>query len=333
MVTSSVPTALAGLDFADPALDSALRRGLDRVEAMMRDTIRSDYPFVDEASHHLVTAGGQRYRPLITLLSAAAAGSLEGDEVVRAAVAIELTHLSTLYHDDVMDEATVRRGTEAANHRWGNTIAILTGDFLFARASELTADLGADATRILARTIAVLCEGQIRETVGPPEGGDLLQHYLRVVTEKTGSLIATAGRLGALFGGGIAPVVADLTRFAELFGVAFQLSDDVLDVTSEANASGKTPGIDLREGILSLPVVLAATVDPPVYAQVRGDLSSEAAFDDALAALRLSPAIDAAREMTARWADQARGSLDRLPATAPRAALAALCDLVVSRAG
>ncbi|MGH3744450.1 MAG: polyprenyl synthetase family protein, partial [Mycobacteriales bacterium] len=297
-MTSSVPTALAGLNFADPALESALRAGLDRVEAVMRDAVRSDYPFVDEASHHLVTAGGKRYRPLITLLSAAAAGSLEGDDVVRAAVAIELTHLSTLYHDDVMDEATVRRGAEAANHRWGNTIAILTGDFLFARASELTADLGTEATRILARTIAVLCEGQIRETVGPPEGGDLLQHYLRVVTEKTGSLIATAGRLGALFGGGIAPVVADLTRYAELFGVAFQLSDDVLDVTSDASESGKTPGIDLREGILSLPVVLAATVDPPVYAQVRGDLSSDAAFDDALAAVRGSPAIDAAREMT-----------------------------------
>ncbi|HEX7354600.1 MAG TPA: polyprenyl synthetase family protein [Mycobacteriales bacterium] len=332
-MTSSVPTALAGLSFADPALESGLRTGLDRVEAMMRDSVRSDYPFVDEASHHLVAAGGKRYRPLITLLCAAAAGSLEGDDVVRAAVAIELTHLSTLYHDDVMDEATVRRGTEAANHRWGNTIAILTGDFLFARASELTADLGTEATRILARTIAVLCEGQIRETVGPPEGGDLLAHYLRVVTEKTGSLIATAGRLGALFGGGIAPVVADLTRYAELFGVAFQLSDDILDVTSDAGESGKTPGTDLREGILSLPVVLAATADPPVYAQIRGDLSDDAAFAAALAALRGSPAIGAAREMTARWADQARSALDRLPDGAPRAALAALCDLVVTRTG
>lgn len=297
----------------------------------MRDTVRSDYPFVDEASHHLVMAGGKRYRPLITLLAAEAAGSSQRDDVIGAAVAIELTHLSTLYHDNVMDEATVRRGAEAANHRWGNTIAILTGDFLFARASELTADLGGEATRILARTIAVLCEGQIRETVGPPEGGDLLQHYLRVVTEKTGSLIATAGRLGAMFGGATAPLVESLTRYAEFYGVAFQLSDDILDVTSTAAESGKTPGIDLREGILSLPVVVAATVDPAVYAAVRGDLSSDAALEDALASLRQSPALEIAREMTSGWAEQARRSLDDCPDSSARQAMSALCDLVVSR--
>lgn len=328
-----LPLALRGLTFTDARLETSMRAGLARVETLLKDTVRSDYPFVDEASHHLVSAGGKRYRPLITLLAAHAAGRPDSDEVVAAAVAIELTHLSTLYHDDVMDEATVRRGAEAANHRWGNTIAILTGDFLFARASELTADLGADATRILARTIAVLCEGQIRETVGPPEGGDLLQHYLKVVTEKTGSLIATAGRLGALFGGGSTPVVSALTRYAEFFGVAFQLSDDILDVTSDSTESGKTPGIDLREGILSLPVVLAAEIDPPVFAQVRGDLSSDAAFDAALVALRSSPAMDAARAMTGRWAAQARASLADLPPTPARAALDSLCDLVVTRTG
>ncbi len=328
---TETPVALRGLEFADPSLEAVLRGGLDRVEGLMRDSVRSEYPFVDEASHHLVSAGGKRYRPLITLLAAEAAGSSQHDDVVRAAVAIELTHLSTLYHDDVMDEATMRRGAEAANHRWGNTIAILTGDFLFARASELTADLGTEATRILARTIAVLCEGQIRETVGPPEGGDLLQHYLRVVTEKTGSLIATAGRLGAMFGGGSAQVTESLTRFAEFYGVAFQLSDDILDVTSSSSESGKTTGIDLREGILSLPVVVAATVDPEVYALVRGDLSSDAAFEAALAALQKSPALDVAREMTSGWAQQARASLADLPASPAREALSALCDLVVTR--
>ncbi len=330
---AAVPTALQGLELDDPALEAAVRAGLARVEDLLRGTVRSEYPFVDEASHHLVAAGGKRYRPLVTLLAAQAAGRMDRDDVVAAAVAIELTHLATLYHDDVMDEATVRRGAEAANHRWGNTVAILTGDFLFARASELTADLGPEATRILARTIAVLCEGQIRETVGPPEGGDLLEHYLRVVTEKTGSLIATAGRLGAMFGGATAPVTAALTRYAEFFGVAFQLSDDVLDVVSETAESGKTPGIDLREGILSLPVVVAATVDPPVFAQVRADLSTGAAFDAALAALRGSPAIDVAREMTAKWAAQARASLADLPPSPARAALDALCDLVVTRTG
>jgi heptaprenyl diphosphate synthase len=328
-----MPTALRGLEFADSALEASMSGGMARVEALMRETVRSDYPFVDEASHHLVSAGGKRYRPLVTLLAAHAAGRGVTDEVVGAAVAIELTHLATLYHDDVMDEATVRRGTQAANARWGNTIAILTGDFLFARASELTADLGADATRILARTIGVLCEGQIRETVGPPEGGNLLEHYLRVVTEKTGSLIATAGRLGAMFGGASPAEVGALTRYAEFFGVAFQLSDDILDVTSSGEESGKTPGTDLREGILSLPVVVAATVDPPVFAQVRGDLSTDASLASALAALRASPAMEVAREMTGKWAAQARASLADVASGSPRQALDALCDLVVTRTG
>jgi heptaprenyl diphosphate synthase len=328
-----MPTALRGLEFADSALEASMSGGMARVEALMRETVRSDYPFVDEASHHLVSAGGKRYRPLVTLLAAHAAGRGVTDEVVGAAVAIELTHLATLYHDDVMDEATVRRGPHAANARWGNTIAILTGDFLFARASELTADLGADATRILARTIGVLCEGQIRETVGPPEGGNLLEHYLRVVTEKTGSLIATAGRLGAMFGGASPAEVGALTRYAEFFGVAFQLSDDILDVTSSGEESGKTPGTDLREGILSLPVVVAATVDPPVFAQVRGDLSTDASLASALAALRASPAMEVAREMTGKWAAQARASLADVASGSPRQALDALCDLVVTRTG
>jgi heptaprenyl diphosphate synthase len=328
-----MPTALRGLEFADSALEASMSGGMARVEALMRETVRSDYPFVDEASHHLVSAGGKRYRPLVTLLAAHAAGRGVTDEVVGAAVAIELTHLATLYHDDVMDAATVRRGTQAANARWGNTIAILTGDFLFARASELTADLGADATRILARTIGVLCEGQIRETVGPPEGGNLLEHYLRVVTEKTGSLIATAGRLGAMFGGASPAEVGALTRYAEFFGVAFQLSDDILDVTSSGEESGKTPGTDLREGILSLPVVVAATVDPPVFAQVRGDLSTDASLASALAALRASPAMEVAREMTGKWAAQARASLADVASGSPRQALDALCDLVVTRTG
>jgi len=323
--------SLVGLDFADPGLEAGVRVGLADVEALLRASVRSDYPFVDEASRHLLTAGGKRYRPLVTLLAAHAAGDPQGQGVVPAAVAIELTHLSTLYHDDVMDEATIRRGAEAANHRWGNTIAILTGDFLFARASEITADLGAEATRILARTIAILCEGQIRETVGPAEGDDLLAHYLRVVTEKTGSLIATAARLGATFGGGTAQTVEVLTRYADRFGVALQLSDDILDVSSGSSLLGKEQGTDLREGILSLPVVLAAKVDPDVYRLVRGDLSGDDALAAALSALGSSSAMEEARAMAVRWAEEARAVLGPLPEGPPKQALSALCDLVVSR--
>lgn len=323
--------SLAGLDFADPGFADAVRAGLADVEDGLRVATSSDYAFLDETAHHLSEAGGKRFRPLVTLLAAHATGEPERPEVIGAAVAIELTHLSTLYHDDVMDEATLRRGAQAANQRWNNTVAILTGDYLFARASELTADLGSEATRILARTIAVLVEGQIRETVGPPEDEDLLAHYLRVVTDKTGSLIATAGRLGAMLAGASEAEVLVMTRFAERIGVAFQLCDDILDVTTGSLTLGKEQGTDLREGILSLPVVLAAKVDPEVYALVRGELGDDAALASALTALRGSPAMAEARAMAVRWAEEARGELAALPEGPGRQALSALCDLAVTR--
>src|SRR3954471_13734140 len=183
--------------FSDPDLEKTIRAGLADVERVLRESVHSEYPFVDQTSRHLLDAGGKRFRPLVVLLTAHF-GDPTSSAVVPAAVAIELTHLSTLYHDDVMDEAVLRRGAPSANSRWTNTIAILTGDFLFARASEITADLGTDATRILARTIAVLCEGQIRETLGAAQGADGVDHCLSVLGEKTGSLIATSGHLGAL---------------------------------------------------------------------------------------------------------------------------------------
>jgi heptaprenyl diphosphate synthase len=324
---------LSGLAFEDPALEADVRADLDRVEDLLGDTTKSDYPFLDETARHLSDAGGKRFRALVTLLAGyvATGGAPPPDAVLGAAVAIELTHLSTLYHDDVMDEATLRRGAVAANRRWTNTVAILTGDFLFARASELTADLGAESTRILARTIATLVEGQIRETVGPDEGSDPLEHYLRVVADKTGSLIATSGRLGAMLAGGSPEIVDALTRYAGLIGTAFQLADDILDVTSGSFELGKAQGTDLREGILSLPVVLAANLDPAVYVQVRGDLSAQGDLDAALIALRDSPAMAAGVALARRWAEDARAVLADLPAGSPRDALSALCDVVVTR--
>ena len=324
-------TVLTGLAFDDPVLEAALRAGLERVEDMLRAATASNYGFLDETAHHLSDAGGKRFRPLVTLLAAHAAGDPGLPGVHTAAVAVELTHLSTLYHDDVMDEASMRRGAEAANHRWNNTVAILTGDYLFARASEMTADLGPESTRILSRTIAALVEGQIRETVGPQPGDDLIEHYLRVVAEKTGSLIATAGRFGAMHAGAGNELIETLTRFANLIGTAFQLADDILDVTSGSFELGKVQGTDLREGVYSLPVVLAARHDPDVYNQIRGDLTGDAALADALAALRSSPALTEAQTMAQRWATEARDTLDDLPDGPARAALSALCDLVVTR--
>jgi heptaprenyl diphosphate synthase len=319
--------SLPGLDLLDPALEESIRRGLGAVEELLRTSIQSNYPFVTETSRHLVEAGGKRFRPLVVLL-ASGFGDPEAPAVVPAAVAIELTHLSTLYHDDVMDEAVLRRGAVSANARWTNSIAILTGDFLFARASEITADLGTEATRILAQTIAVLCEGQIRETVGPGSG-DPIAHYRQVVAEKTGSLIATSGRLGALLSGAAPAVVAALTSYGDRIGAAFQISDDLLDITSPSGDSGKTPGTDLREGIRTLPVLLAEQ-DGLV---LPGDLSDDAVLASALQALRGSDAIERARTELMAEAAGARDQLDGLPDVPARGALEILCDYVVTRTG
>ena len=319
--------------FDDPVLEAEIRTGLDAVECMLRESVKSNYPFVTETSRYLVDAGGKRFRPLLVLL-ASQSGDPRSSGVIPAAVAIELTHLSTLYHDDVMDEAPMRRGTPSANARWNNTVAILTGDFLFARASEITADLGTEATRILAQTIAVLCEGQIRETLGPVDGADPVEHYLSVLAEKTGSLIATSGRLGALLAGAPTATVDVLTRYGATIGMAFQLSDDLIDVVSETGQSGKTPGTDLREGIRTLPVLYALRHgDGDLRALLTGDLTDDGRHAEALAALRGHRAIGEARATLETYAAEAKQIVADLPATAARAALEALADFVVARTG
>lgn len=182
-------------------------------------------------------------------------GDPDAPGVVPSAVVVELTHLATLYHDDVMDEADVRRGVESANTRWGNSVAVLTGDFLFARASHILADLGPDAVRIQAEAFERLVTGQILETAGPRDGRDPVDHYLDVLSGKTGSLVAVSGRFGALMAGADERTVDILTQYGERLGIAFQLADDVLDIASDSHESGKTPGTDLREGIPTLPVL------------------------------------------------------------------------------
>ncbi len=323
-----------GVPTADPALEAELRSGMDAVENLMRGTVKSDYPFVTETSRHLVEAGGKRFRPLLVLL-AAQFGDPRAAGVVPAAVVVELTHLATLYHDDVMDEASLRRGAVSANARWDNNVAILTGDFLFARASDLLADLGPEAVRLQARTFERLVTGQIRETVGPDPADDPVEHYLAVVADKTGSLIATSGRFGALLSGADETVVEVMTRFGERIGIAFQLSDDLLDVSSESVVSGKTPGTDLREGVPPLPVLHVRRTNDPADARLLelldADLEDDTLHREALALLRASAAMDAARSELRRWADDARAVLSPLPAGSARDALESLCDVVVSR--
>ncbi len=329
-------SGLLGIDVADPQLQAVIGAGLDEVEESLQRALSSSDPFVQETSRHLMLAGGKRFRPLLVLL-AAAVGDPKRPGVVPAAVVVELTHLATLYHDDVMDEAVVRRGASSANSRWDNTVAILTGDFLFARASDILADLGPEAVRLQARTFERLVTGQIRETVGPADGVEPIEHYLQVLTEKTGSLIATSARFGALFGGVQPELVEALTRFGELIGIAFQLSDDLLDIASDSAQLGKIAGTDLREGIRTLPMLHALAGTDPAESRLRElldqDLSDDARHGEALQLLRRSPAMVRARQTLTDCADRARASLEVVPAGAARDALIMLCDYVLERTG
>jgi heptaprenyl diphosphate synthase len=333
-MTSPYERPLGDLDGLPPELERAVRSGMEAVEQQLRKAVKSEVPFVTETASHLIEAGGKRFRPLLVLL-AAQFGDPHAPGVVPSAVICELTHLGTLYHDDVMDEAAIRRGAQSANARWTNTVAILTGDFLFARASDILADLGPEAVRIQARTFERLVTGQIRETVGPLDGEDAVEHYISVLTDKTGSLIATCGHFGALLSGASDEIVDVMTRFGERIGVAFQISDDLLDVASESAVSGKTPGTDLREGIPTLPVLYArASTDPadaPLQDLLAGDLADDDWLSAALSQLRVSSAMERARADLRRWADDARSVLMPLPDAPAKAALASLCDLVVDR--
>jgi heptaprenyl diphosphate synthase len=239
---------------------------------------------------------------------------------------VELTHLATLYHDDVMDEAPVRRGAPSVNARWDNSIAILAGDFLFARAADLAADLGPEAVRVQARTFSRLVHGQIAETVGPRDS-DPIEHYLRVITDKTGSLIGTSARFGAMFSGAPQPVVDALAQYADTIGVAFQLSDDLLDIASESAESGKTPGTDLREGVPTLPVLYALADDSTDSARyAAGD--PPGLTDDGLVTRRSS--CGSPPSAARRPCDTPAGGL---PPTCPRSANAPrdLADFIADR--
>lgn len=325
-----------GVIFDNPELEESVRARLEDIETALHTAVQSDDAFVSDVASHLVRAGGKRFRPLLAVL-AAHFGEPGAQGVVSAAVVMELTHLATLYHDDVMDEAVVRRGAESANHRFGNTVAILTGDFLFSRASNLLADLGPEAVRIQARTFERLVVGQIHETVGPLPDDDAVAFHLSVLADKTGSLIAASAQLGALFAGVDAASATALMEYGEHIGMAFQLSDDILDITSDVAEFGKEAGTDLREGIRTLASLTVLAGDDPAEARLRELLSRPLPDDrehaEALAALRTSSGLGHARTTLARYAEAARASLQALPDVAARGALDALCDYVMVRTG
>ena len=328
---------MTGVELLDAGLSEAVDNGLSQVEDLLHREVHSNYQFVTETSLHLIEAGGKRFRPLFTLLSGHIGPRGDAREVVTAAVVVELVHLATLYHDDVMDSATMRRGAESANSRWDNSVAILTGDYLFAHASRLVADLGPDAVRIIADTFAALVTGQMRETRGPRPDEDPVQHYLAVAAEKTGSLIATAGRYGGMFAGCTPGEVAALRRFGEIIGSAFQVSDDVIDIASPEESSGKTPGTDLREGVPTLPMLYAVQEGGPSATRLRellaAPLTDNALVDEALGLLRGGDGIARARQTLGEQAALARDELALLPDCPARDALASLTVYVVDRTG
>jgi len=315
-------------------LEAQLKDGMFKVEQLLNSHIEGDYPLVEETSHHLVAAGGKRLRPLLTLITSHL-GDATRAQVIPAAVVCELTHLATLYHDDVMDEAPLRRGVKSANARWGNTVAILTGDYLFAKASDLLADLGPEAVRLQARTFERLVIGQIMETQGPQKGEDPIEHYLQVVADKTGSLIATSARFGALLSGASSNIIDTVTTFGEQMGIAFQLADDVIDIASDSDLSGKTPGTDLREGV---PTLVTLNVlksknrgDSELRKLLKAPIKSEKVVKEVLRALRKHPALDESRSQLFGVAQKARQALGPLPMCDATGALFSLCDTVVER--
>ena len=323
------------LPVVDHDLQIRLTQRLAVVEAELNAHCRARTAYVSEAAAHLMAAGGKRFRPLLVLLAAEAGPRPDAPEVISAACVVELTHVASLYHDDVMDEAALRRGADTANARWDNHVAILTGDFLFGRSSELTADLGPEAVRIQANTFTRLVEGQILETVEPGPGEDALAHYLEVVAGKTGSLIATSARYGAMFAGASPDVVEALSQYGEIVGSAFQLCDDILDIASESAESGKTPGTDLREGVATLPVLMAKASTDPADARLldllASDLSDDQLHAEALALLWVHPAMAEARAFVVRQAAEAKDLLKVLEPGPVRTALESFADVIATR--
>jgi heptaprenyl diphosphate synthase len=291
--------------------------------------IRSDQSMITEAAAYLIDAGGKRFRPMLTLL-AGHCGNPTDPRLVPCGAAIELTHLATLYHDDVIDETSMRRGVATANVRYGNSVAVLTGDFLFARASGLAADLGTYVSRRLADTIAELCEGQIMETASAGKLDVAPEHYLDVIKRKTASLIATSCHLGAWLSGATQEAVSAVTEYGIALGMAFQLSDDILDVAGEQQESGKTPGTDLREGVLTLPALETLAGRAPRGDDLRRALETQD-FDVALEVLRSNGSVDLSRRAVADWQGRATAALEPLPSGPARDALEQLAGFIGER--
>ena len=326
---------MPGIDAPDAILEAEVRARLDEVEQALAKAVRADSDLLAETAQYLLAAGGKRFRPMLVLL-AGRFGDKNDPRLIPGAVSIELVHLATLHHDDVIDEADSRRGIPSVNARWDNTVAILTGDYLFARASEISTDLGTDVCRLLARTIAVLCDGQIREVQSSGKVEQEEASYLEIIRRKTGVLIATSCRLGGMLSDASTEHVDVLEMFGEALGMAFQLSDDIMDLTSSQLELGKEPGVDIKEGVYTLPVLhsLAHGDDREELARLLSPGSPDGErLDRALEIIRGDGSIDHAREAVTAEVRRATELAARLPEGTSRTALIQLSNFLAVRCG
>lgn len=324
------------VDLGNPALNEDISVGMTRVEELLQKELSVGEDFIVEKVKHLAKAGGKRFRPMFALLASQYGDRPVSEDVIKAAVVVEMTHLATLYHDDVMDEADKRRGVESANARWNNSVAILAGDILLAHVSRLMADLGTDTVRHFSETFGDLVTGQMRETIGVGDN-DPIEHYMAVIREKTGVLIASAGYLGALHSGATPAHIEALRAYGAAIGMVFQIVDDIIDIFSASEDSGKTPGTDLREGVFTLPVLYALREQTPVGEELRatltGPLTDDATVARVLDLLAQSTGRDQALADVHRYLNEAESQLELLPQNATTDALRNLARFTVQRVG
>lgn len=329
----------AGSHFVDEALEATITEGMRRSEDLLISELSRGEDFLVERVTHLASAGGKRFRPMFTILSAQFGENPDSESVITAATVLEMTHLATLYHDDVMDEAEKRRGVPSANTRWDNTVAILAGDYLFAAASRLLAGLGAETVAHFAETFGVLVTGQMRESINDADLpiDQRIERYLKVVAEKTGVLIASAGYLGAYHAGASPEIARALHRYGELIGIIFQIVDDIIDISSNPDQSGKNPGTDLREGVFTLPVLYALEEDSPAADRLReilvGPVSDDALVDEALALLAKTDGVNRALEKVKELLAESDQVIAKLPDGAAKESLRDVARYTVERVG
>jgi heptaprenyl diphosphate synthase len=326
---------LPGLEVPDSVLESEIRVRLADVEKALAEAVRMEPGMLEETSKYLLDAGGKRFRPMLVLVCGYF-GNPEDPRLVTASVALELTHLASLYHDDVIDEGDSRRGITSANARWDNTVAILTGDFLFARASEIMSELGNEPTRLLAKTIATLCDGQIREVSLAGKTDQTVDFYMGTIKRKTSALIATAARIGGLMSDAPVQYLDTLEGFGDELGTAFQLSDDIMDLTVSSDVLGKEPGVDMKEGVYTLPVLDALTLGEGAEELSKLLSAGPPEGDDLVRALELvrnDGSLGRSRDVVARSVDHAVELLGQLPQGPAASALIHLSEFLATRCG